>query len=99
MALLIDNRANQQVVTGNYTEITGEGGSIAPQDELTLAQLQPELDRYHLKVDWTTLDGYFTRLDKKVPASILGLTWVRPKSVRQFWGMSTARPRWSNWRR
>jgi len=51
MALLIDNRAISKLSQGITTEITGEGGSIAPQDELTLAQLQPELDRYHLKVE------------------------------------------------
>src|SRR5207302_1964900 len=62
MALLIDNRSLSKLSQGITTEITGEGGSAAPQDALTLAELQPELDHYHLTVDWTTLDGYFTRL-------------------------------------
>src|SRR5258708_7733713 len=81
MSLLIDNRAISKLSQGITTEITGEGGSIAPQDALTLSQLQPELDRYHLKVDWTTLDGYFTRLEKSgTPLNIgtyIGATQVR----------------------
>ena len=82
MALLIDNRAISKLSQGITTEITGEGGSIAPQDELTLAQLQPELDRYHLKVDWTTLDGYFTRLEKTGTPLNIG-TYVGAAQVRE----------------
>src|SRR6516162_2590751 len=52
LALLIDNRALSKLSQGITTEITGEGGSIAPQNELTLKALQPELDHYNLKVDW-----------------------------------------------
>jgi hypothetical protein len=62
--LLIDNRSLSKLAQGITTEITGEGGSIAPQNALTLASLQPQLDHYKLKVDWTTLDGYFKRLEK-----------------------------------
>jgi N-acyl-D-amino-acid deacylase len=35
MALLIDNRSLSKLSQGITTEITGEGGSIAPQNELT----------------------------------------------------------------
>jgi dihydroorotase/N-acyl-D-amino-acid deacylase len=82
MALLIDNRAISKLSQGITTEITGEGGSIAPQDALTLEQLQPELDRYHLKVDWTTLDGYFTRLEKSLTPLNIG-TYVGAAQVRE----------------
>src|SRR5437660_12109797 len=82
MALLIDNRAISKLSQGITTEITGEGASIAPQDALTLAQLQPELDRYHLKVDWTTLDGYFTRLEKSRTPINIG-TYVGAAQVRE----------------
>src|SRR6202161_2972194 len=64
-SLLIDNRSMSKLSQGITSEITGEGGSIAPQTDLTLAALQPMLDHYNLKVDWTTLDGYFERLAKK----------------------------------
>jgi N-acyl-D-amino-acid deacylase len=82
MALLIDNRSLSKLSQGITTEITGEGGSIAPQDALTLADLQPALDQYHLKVDWTTLDGYFARLEKTRTPLNLG-TYVGAAQVRQ----------------
>src|SRR5258708_29259878 len=47
-ALLIDNRSLSKLSQGITSEITGEGGSIAPQNALTIPQLQPDLDRYHL---------------------------------------------------
>ena len=81
-ALLIDNRSISKLSQGITTEITGEGNSIAPQDALTLAESQPELDHYHLKVDWTTLDGYFSRLQKTGTPLNLG-TYVGATQVRE----------------
>src|SRR5262249_39839742 len=43
-ALLIDNRSLSKLAQGITTEITGEGGSIAPQNALTIAAAQPGLD-------------------------------------------------------
>jgi dihydroorotase/N-acyl-D-amino-acid deacylase len=57
-ALLIDNRSVSKLAQGITSEITGEGGSIAPQSALTIAAAQPSLDPYHLKIDWNTLDEY-----------------------------------------
>jgi len=82
MALLIDNRSLSKLSQGITTEITGEGQSIAPQNALTLSDLQPELDHYHLKVDWTTLDGYFSRLEKQRSPLNIG-TYVGAAQVRQ----------------
>jgi N-acyl-D-amino-acid deacylase len=82
MALLIDNRSLSKLSQGITSEITGEGGSAAPQDALTLSQLQPGLDRYHLTVDWTTLDGYFTRLEKSGTPLNIG-TYVGAAQVRE----------------
>src|SRR5215472_7367571 len=82
MALLIDNRSLSKLSQGITTEITGEGQSIAPQNALTLSDLQPELDHYHLKVDWTTLDGYFSRLQKQRSPLNIG-TYVGAAQVRQ----------------
>ncbi|HZD95176.1 MAG TPA: hypothetical protein VE133_13035, partial [Candidatus Sulfotelmatobacter sp.] len=64
-ALLIDNRSISKLAQGITTEITGEGGSIAPQNALTITATQPSLDPYHLKIDWSTLADYWMRLDKK----------------------------------
>ena len=82
LALLIDNRALSKLSQGITTEITGEGGSIAPQNEKTIAPMQPELDHYKLKVDWTTLDGYFRRLEKQGTPINIG-TYVGAAQVRE----------------
>jgi dihydroorotase/N-acyl-D-amino-acid deacylase len=81
-SLLIDNRSLSKLSQGITTEITGEGGSIAPQTDLTLASLQPVLDHYKLKVDWTTLEGYFKRLEKVGTPLNIG-TYVGAGQVRE----------------
>src|SRR5438552_5258789 len=81
-SLLIDNRSLSKLSQGITSEITGDGGSIAPQNALTISQLQPELDRYHLKIDWTTLDGYFARLEKSGTPLNIG-TYVGAAQVRE----------------
>src|SRR5947207_360332 len=81
-ALLIDNRALSKLSQGITTEITGEGGSIAPQNALTLAALQPSIEPYHLKVDWSDLAGYFQRLQKNGTPINLG-TYVGAAQVRE----------------
>src|SRR6201993_3658913 len=81
-SLLIDNRSISKLAQGITTEITGEGGSIAPQTNLTLAALQPALDQYKLKIDWTTLDGYFKRLEKQGTPLNIG-TYVGAGQVRE----------------
>ena len=81
-ALLIDNRSLSKLSQGITTEITGEGGSIAPQNDLTLAALQPVLEHYKLKLDWTTLDGYFRRLEKSGTPVNIG-TYVGAAQIRE----------------
>jgi N-acyl-D-amino-acid deacylase len=82
IALLIDSRSLSKLTQGITSEITGEGQSVAPQDALTRSQLQPGLDRYRLKVDWTTLDGYFSRLEKNGTPLNIG-TYVGAAQVRE----------------
>jgi N-acyl-D-amino-acid deacylase len=82
MALLIDNRSLSKLSQGITSEITGEGNSIAPQNEKTIASLKPLLDHYHLTIDWTTLDGYFERLEKQGTPLNLG-TFVGAAQVRE----------------
>jgi len=81
-SLLIDNRSLSKLSQGITTEITGEGQSVAPQDALTISQLQPDLDRYHLKVNWTTLDSYFSHLEKTGTPLNIG-TYVGAAQVRE----------------
>jgi dihydroorotase/N-acyl-D-amino-acid deacylase len=81
-SLLIDNRALSKLSQGITTEITGEGGSIAPQNAVTLEALQPSIEPYHLKVDWTDLNGYFRRLESNGTPLNLG-TYVGAAQVRE----------------
>lgn len=80
--LLIDNRSISKLAQGITTEITGEGASIAPHNEKTLAPLKPFLDQYKLTVDWTTLDEYFKRLEKQGTPINIG-TYVGAAQVRE----------------
>jgi len=80
--LLIDNRSISKLAQGITSEITGEGASIAPQNEKTLGPLKPFLDHYKLTVDWTTLEGYFQRLEKQGTPINIG-TYVGAAQVRE----------------
>jgi N-acyl-D-amino-acid deacylase len=82
MALLSDNRSLSKLSQGITSEITGEGNSIAPQNEKTIAPLKPFLDHYHLAIDWTTLDGYFHRLETQGTPLNIG-TFVGCAQVRE----------------
>src|SRR5467141_529764 len=81
-SLLIDNRSLSKLSQGITTEITGEGGSIAPQNEKTIAPQKPFLDHYKLTIDWTTLDGYFRRLEKQSTPLDIG-TYVGSAQIRE----------------
>jgi N-acyl-D-amino-acid deacylase len=82
VSLLLDNRSLSKLSQGITTEITGEGGSIAPQNEKTIAPQKPFLEHYKLFIDWTTLDGYFHRLEKQGTPLNIG-TYVGSAQVRQ----------------
>jgi N-acyl-D-amino-acid deacylase len=82
VSLLLDNRSLSKLSQGITTEITGEGGSIAPQNEKTIEPQKPFLEHYKLTIDWTTLDGYFRRLEKQGTPLNIG-TYVGSAQVRE----------------
>ncbi len=81
ITLLIDKQAFSKLSQGITTEVTGEGESIAPQNDFTIAEAKDFLDHYKLTVDWRTLDEYFQRLEKQGSgvnlATFVGATQVR----------------------
>jgi N-acyl-D-amino-acid deacylase len=81
--LLIDPRAMSKVMQGVTTEITGEGGSVAPINERLIAEEGEYYQRYHLTVDWRTLGEYFSRLERQGIGLNLG-TFVGATQVRSF---------------
>ena len=81
--LLIDKQAFSKMTQGITTGITGEGGSIAPQNDQTIADRRDFLEHFHLAVDWRDLDGYFRRLEKQ-GAGINLATYVGATQVRRY---------------
>lgn len=81
--VLIDPRAMSKVMQGVTTEITGEGESVAPLNERLIREQDEFNRRYKLEVDWRTLAGYFTRLEKQGLGVNLG-TFVGATQVRAY---------------
>lgn len=82
LPLLIDNRSLSKLSQGITSEVTGEGNTIAPMNDKTIGPMKPMLDHYHLTIDWTTLDGYFQRLEKQGTPLNIG-TFVGCAQVRE----------------
>ncbi|MBI3653475.1 MAG: D-aminoacylase [Acidobacteria bacterium] len=80
--LLIDPRAESKIYQGITTEITGEGGSIAPLTDYILQEMEPSLKHFNVKVDWRTIGEYFARLERTKSAINLA-TYVGATQVRQ----------------
>ncbi|MGZ6130492.1 MAG: N-acyl-D-amino-acid deacylase family protein, partial [Myxococcaceae bacterium] len=79
--LLVDNRVESKIRQGITTEVTGEGVSVAPMNDVWIAEAKPWLDKYHLVVGWKDLDGYWSRLRQASPAINLA-TYVGASQVR-----------------
>jgi dihydroorotase/N-acyl-D-amino-acid deacylase len=79
--VLIDNRLLSKVTQGITTEVTGEGGSVAPLTDALVALDSAYLQRYGLDVDWRDLDGWLRRLERTGStvnfATFVGATQVR----------------------
>ncbi len=72
ITVLVDSRAESKIRQGITSEITGEGRSVAPQNEKTLPELQESVAFYGMQVDWRTLDEYFARFERQSSAINLG---------------------------
>ena len=81
--ILVDGRAASKITQGVTTEITGEGTSIAPANERLVQELRPEAERYHVDLDWHSLDEYFRHFERARPAINLG-TFVGAGGVREY---------------
>ena len=81
VSLLIDKSAYSKLTQGVTTEITGEGESIAPQTDSTIAAMRDFTDHFHLTIDWHSLSEYFSRLSQQGSGVNLG-TYVGAAQVR-----------------
>jgi N-acyl-D-amino-acid deacylase len=79
--VLIDNRVLSKVTQGITTEVTGEGGSVAPLTDALVAQDSDAMRKYHYREDWRDLNGYFAQLARNGStvniATFVGATQVR----------------------
>jgi len=79
--VLIDNRALSKVTQGITTEVTGEGGSVAPLTDRLVALDSAVMKKYKFSEDWRDLDGYFAHLEHTGStiniATFVGATQVR----------------------
>ncbi len=81
ISLLVDPHVPSKIFQGITTEITGEGGSVAPLTPQMLTDESTFDERYGVKVDWKTFGEYFARLERQGIginiASYVGATQVR----------------------
>ena len=81
--VLVDGRAASKITQGITTEITGEGGSIAPTNARMIADGKAAYDYYGVTPNWTTLSGYFAEFARRGVTINLG-TFVGAGGVRNL---------------
>ncbi len=81
--LLVDKQAVSKLTQGVTTEITGEGDSIAPTNDVLDAEHADVLHHYHITSDWRSLEEYFQRLTKQGSGINLG-TYVGAAQIRRL---------------
>jgi N-acyl-D-amino-acid deacylase len=81
LSILVNPHLPSKIFQGITTEITGEGGSVAPLNEAIIAADRPGYERYGITPDWRTLAEYFARLERQKiginVAHYVGATQVR----------------------
>lgn len=81
LTILVNPHLPSKIYQGITTEITGEGGSIAPVNDAILQADHVGYEHYGIHPDWRTFRDYFARLEKQGMginlASYVGATQVR----------------------
>jgi len=81
LSILVNPHLPSKIFQGITTEITGEGGSVAPLNKKLIAADRGGFSHYKVKPDWLTFRDYFARLEKQGMginlASYVGATQVR----------------------
>jgi N-acyl-D-amino-acid deacylase len=81
LTILVDPRLPSKIFQGITTEVTGEGGSIAPLNDAILAADRVGYEHLGVVPDWRTLGEYFARLERQRiginVADYVGATQVR----------------------
>ena len=81
LTMMVEPHLPSKVFQGITTEITGEGGSVAPLNEAIIKADKVGYDHLKVTPDWRTLAQYFARLEKQGLginlATYVGATQVR----------------------
>lgn len=81
LSILVEPRLPSKIFQGITTEITGEGGSVAPLTDAIIQADRTTYDHLGLTPDWRTLAQYFARLEKQRLginfATYVGATQIR----------------------
>jgi dihydroorotase/N-acyl-D-amino-acid deacylase len=81
LTMLVNPHLPSKIYQGITTEVTGEGGSVAPLDDSIIAADHVTYQHFNLTPDWRTLGQYFARLEKQGMginlATYVGATQVR----------------------
>ena len=91
--LLVDSRAASKITQGITTEITGEGGSIAPHERAHARAGKATYDYYGYTPTFTTLAGYFDELRERGPPSTSAPSWAPAACATWSSARTIARPR------
>jgi N-acyl-D-amino-acid deacylase len=81
LTILVDPRLPSKIYQGITTEVTGEGGSVAPLNDAIIGADQLTYQHFKVTPDWRTFREYFARLEKQGiginVANYVGATQVR----------------------
>lgn len=81
LTILVDPHVPSKIFQGITTEITGEGGSVAPLSDALVAADRVGYEHLGVTPDWRDLAGYFARLERQGIginlATYVGATQVR----------------------
>src|ERR1035437_9630222 len=83
LTILVNPHLPSKIYQGITTEITGEGGSIAPVNEAILKADQVGYEHYGIRPDWRTFGDYFARLEEQGLGINLA-SYVRATEVRRM---------------
>jgi N-acyl-D-amino-acid deacylase len=82
MTMLVNPSVPSKIFQGITSEITGEGGSIAPLTDDLIRRDHSDYAHYGIKPDWHTLGQYFERLEREGMGINLG-SYVGATQVRR----------------
>ena len=83
LTVLVEPHLPSKIFQGITTEITGEGDTVAPLNDVLVQTNKILFQHLQITADWRTLDQYFARLEKQ-GTSINLATYVGATQVRRF---------------